>query len=66
MQILPDMTFSITLIPKPHGTGEKGIQCAFTDDRGMSYFMLCPLVALTEAGIRKGVVGTATNPCTTR
>ena len=26
MQILPDMTFSITLIPKPHGTGEKGIQ----------------------------------------
>ena len=24
--------------------------------------MLCPLVALTEVGIRKGVVGIATNP----
>ena len=43
--------------------GKTEYRCAFTDDCGMRYFMLCPLVAITEAGMRKGVVGTATSRC---
>ena len=44
--------------------GKRKYRWAFTDDCGMRYLMLRPLVTLAATGIRYGVDGTATSPYT--